>query len=58
VKWGFTVKDSKVINESHSFQDNPSATFSAAVDKFNDVYHNPGSPSAPKAAAPAPDKKK
>jgi len=52
VKWGFTVKDSKVINESHSFQDNPSATFNAAVDKFNDVYHNPGSPSAPKPAAP------
>jgi hypothetical protein len=56
VKWGFTVKDSKVINESHSFQDNPSATFNAAVDKFNDVYHNPGSPSAPKPAA-TPEKK-
>jgi hypothetical protein len=56
VKWGFTVKDSKVINESHSFHDNPSAIFDAAVDKFNDVYHNPGSPSAPKPAA-TPEKK-
>lgn len=52
VKWNFSIKDAKIVNEGHSFQDNPSATFNAAVDKFNDVYHNPGSPSAPKAAAP------
>lgn len=56
MNWNFTIKDSKIVNEGHSFHDNPSATFNAAVDKFNDVYHNPGSPSAPKAATAKPDK--
>jgi hypothetical protein len=56
VKWNFTIKDAKVVSEAHSFQDNSSATFTAAVDKFNDVYHNPGSSTAPKAAATKTDK--
>lgn len=53
VKWQFAVRSSAVVDESWSVQDNPSATFNAAVDRFNEVYKNPGASTAPAAPAPA-----
>ena len=54
VKWQFSIAKSKITGQSWSVQDHPSATFNAAVDQFNEVYHNPGASSAP--APPAPPK--
>ena len=50
VKWQFTIASSKITGETWSVQDNASATFNAALDNFNQAYHNPGSSSAPAAA--------
>jgi hypothetical protein len=48
IKWQFSVKSSKVIDESFSVQDNSTTTFNAAVGRFNEYYKNPGASTAPK----------
>jgi hypothetical protein len=61
VKWQFTTAGTTaaptVSGESWDVTESESATFDAAVNQFNDVYHNPGSSSAPvatPAATPTP----
>ena len=49
--WGFTVKDAEsgVVDEEHAEVNNfPTATFNAALKKFNEFYRNPGTSKAPK----------
>ena len=53
VKWQFSIAASKIKDESFSVHDNPSATFNAAVDQFNELYKNPGASTAPAATPPA-----
>jgi hypothetical protein len=56
VKWQFTTAGTTsaptITGNTWDVANGESATFDAAVDRFNDVYHNPGSPSAPAATPP------
>jgi hypothetical protein len=48
--WGFTIKDAKngFVDEEHAeVNDFPTATFNAALKKFNEFYKNPGTSKAP-----------
>jgi hypothetical protein len=58
VKWQFTTsgtaKAPTITGDTWDVANGESATFDAALDRFNDVYHNTGSPSAPAATPPAP----
>lgn len=50
LNWGFTISDAskgKVEKEHAAANRAPSATFGAALDKFNEFFKNPGSSTAP-----------
>jgi hypothetical protein len=54
IKWQFSIDGGVAKNSSWDAFEAESATFDAAVDKFNETMHNPGASTAPRPPAPAP----
>jgi hypothetical protein len=54
VKWHFTVENHKVKDDDWSVENGVSATFNAAVNQFNETFHNPGASTAPQPATSPP----